>query len=155
MKISINKIQMQNREIEILLVEDNMDDAELAILALRKKNIANSLVHLENGAEALDFLFGKGKYAGRNISNKPKVILLDLKMPKVDGLEVLKQIKADEETKVIPVVVLTSSKENPDIEQAYLLGANSYMVKPVEFDNFTQTVAEIGMYWLLYNHPPV
>ncbi len=155
MKISINKIQMQNREIEILLVEDNMDDAELAILALRKKNIANSLVHLENGAEALDFLFGKGKYAGRNISNKPKVILLDLKMPKVDGLEVLKQIKADEETKVIPVVVLTSSKENPDIEQAYLLGANSYMVKPVEFDNFTQAVAEIGMYWLLYNHPPV
>ncbi len=146
---------MQNREIEILLVEDNMDDAELAILALRKKNIANSLVHLENGAEALDFLFGKGKYAGRNISNKPKVILLDLKMPKVDGLEVLKQIKADEETKVIPVVVLTSSKENPDIEQAYLLGANSYMVKPVEFDNFTQAVAEIGMYWLLYNHPPV
>ncbi len=155
MKISINKIQMQNREIEILLVEDNMDDAELAILALRKKNIANSLVHLENGAAALDFLFGKGKYAGRNISNKPKVILLDLKMPKVDGLEVLKQIKADEETKVIPVVVLTSSKENPDIEQAYLLGANSYMVKPVEFDNFTQAVAEIGMYWLLYNHPPV
>lgn len=146
---------MQNREIEILLVEDNMDDAELAILALRKKNIANSLVHLENGAAALDFLFGKGKYAGRNISNKPKVILLDLKMPKVDGLEVLKRIKADEETKVIPVVVLTSSKENPDIEQAYLLGANSYMVKPVEFDNFTQAVAEIGMYWLLYNHPPV
>ena len=146
---------MQNREIEILLVEDNMDDAELATLALRKRNIANSLVHLENGAEALDFLFGKGKYAERNISNQPKVILLDLKMPKIDGLEVLKQIKADEETKTIPVVILTSSKENPDIEQAYLLGANSYMVKPVEFDNFTQAVAEIGMYWLLYNHPPV
>jgi len=146
---------MQNREIEILLVEDNMDDAELAILALRRRNIANSLVHLGNGAEALDFLFGKGKYAGRNISNKPKVILLDLKMPKVDGLEVLKEIKANEETKTIPVVILTSSKENPDIEHAYLLGANSYMVKPVEFDNFTQAVAEIGMYWLLYNHPPV
>ena len=146
---------MQNREIEILLVEDNMDDAELAILALRKRNIANSLVHLENGAEALDFLFCRGKYAERNISNKPKVILLDLKMPKVDGLEVLKEIKADEETKSIPVVILTSSKENPDIEQAYLLGANSYMVKPVEFDNFTKAVAEIGMYWLLYNHPPV
>ncbi|HXL58288.1 MAG TPA: response regulator [Chitinophagaceae bacterium] len=146
---------MQNREIEILLVEDNMDDAELAILALRKRNIANSLVHLGNGAEALDFLFGKGKYAGRNISNKPRVILLDLKMPKVDGLEVLKEIKANEETKVIPVVVLTSSKENPDIEQAYRFGANSYMVKPVEFDNFTKAVAEIGMYWLLYNHPPV
>ncbi len=146
---------MQNREIEILLVEDNMDDAELAILALRRRNIANSLVHLGNGAEALDFLFGKGKYAGRNIYNKPKVILLDLKMPKVDGLEVLKEIKANEETKTIPVVILTSSKENPDIEHAYLLGANSYMVKPVEFDNFTQAVAEIGMYWLLYNHPPV
>ncbi|HXL55940.1 MAG TPA: response regulator, partial [Chitinophagaceae bacterium] len=108
---------MQNREIEILLVEDNMDDAELAILALRKRNIANNLVHLGNGAEALDFLFGKGKYAGRNIYNKPKVILLDLKMPKVDGLEVLKEIKANEETKTIPVVILTSSKENPDIEQ--------------------------------------
>ncbi|HXL56211.1 MAG TPA: response regulator [Chitinophagaceae bacterium] len=146
---------MQNREIEILLVEDNMDDAELAILALRKRNIANSLIHLDNGAEALDFLFGKGKYEGRNIANKPKIILLDLKMPKVDGFEVLKQIKANEETKAIPVVVLTSSKESPDVEQAYLLGANSYMVKPVEFDNFTQAVAEIGMYWLLYNHPPV
>src|SRR6266487_4974477 len=146
---------MQNREIEILLVEDNMDDAELAILALRKRNIANSLIHLDNGAEALDFLFGKGKYEGRNIANKPKIILLDLKMPKVDGFEVLKQIKANEETKAIPVVVLTSSKESPDVEQAYLLGANSYMVKPVEFDNFTRAVAEIGMYWLLYNHLPV
>ena len=146
---------MQNKEVEILLVEDNMDDAELAILALRKRNIANNLVHIENGAEALDFLFGKGKYAGRNIFDKPRVILLDLKMPKVDGIEVLKQIKANEETKTIPVVILTSSKENPDIEQAYLLGANSYMVKPVEFDNFTQAVGEIGMYWLLYNHPPV
>ena|SRR5437870_381792 len=146
---------MQKREIEILLVKDNMDDAELAILALRKRNIANSLIHLENGAEALDFLFAKGKYAGRNISNKPKIILLDLKMPKVDGLEVLKEVKAHEETKSIPVIILTSSKENPDIERAYLLGANSYMVKPVEFDNFTQAVAEIGMYWLQYNHPPV
>lgn len=146
---------MQNREMEILLVEDNMDDAELAILALRKRNIANSIVHLENGAEALDFLFGKGRYAERNLSNKPKVILLDLKMPKVDGLEVLKEIKANEQTKSIPVVILTSSRQNPDIERAYLLGANSYMVKPVEFDNFTKVVAEIGMYWLLYNNPPV
>ena len=145
---------MRNTEIEILLVEDNMDDAELAMIALRKRNIANNLIHLENGAEALDFLFGKGKYAERNLSNKPKVILLDLKMPKVNGLEVLKEIKANEQTKSIPVVILTSSKQNPDIERAYFLGANSYMVKPVEFDNFTKVVAEIGMYWLLYNNSP-
>jgi len=129
-----------------------MSDAELAIRALRKNNIVNNLVHLKDGAETLDFLFGRGNYAGRNTNNKPKVILLDLKMPKVDGIEVLKQIKRSEDTKMIPVVVLTSSKENPDVEQAYLLGANSYMVKPVEFENFRTAVAEIGMYWLLYNH---
>ena len=144
---------MENPEVEILLVEDNINDAELAIRALRKNNIANNLIHLADGAEALEFLFGKGKYAGRNTQNKPKVILLDLKMPKVDGIEVLKQIKANEETKTIPVVVLTSSKENPDVEQAYSLGANSYIVKPVEFENFRNAVVEIGMYWLLYNHP--
>jgi len=142
----------ENLDIEILLVEDNMSDAELAIRALRKNNIVNNLVHLKDGAETLDFLFGRGNYAGRNTNNKPKVILLDLKMPKVDGIEVLKQIKRSEDTKMIPVVVLTSSKENPDVEQAYLLGANSYMVKPVEFENFRTAVAEIGMYWLLYNH---
>jgi len=146
---------MENIDVEILLVEDNINDAELAIRALRKNNIANNLIHLTDGAEALDFLFGRGKYLERNINNKPKVILLDLKMPKVDGIEVLKQIKQNEDTKTIPVVVLTSSKENPDVEQAYLLGANSYMVKPVEFENFRAAVAEIGMYWLLYNHPPV
>lgn len=146
---------MNSREVEILLVDDNINDAELAIRALRKNNIVNNLIHLTDGAEALDFLFGKGKYLGRNTNNKPKVILLDLKMPKVDGIEVLKQIKANEETKMIPVVVLTSSKENPDVEQAYLLGANSYMVKPVEFENFREAVIEIGMYWVLYNHPVV
>jgi two-component system response regulator len=146
---------MDNKEVEILLVEDNITDAELAIRALRKNNISNSLIHLTDGAEALDFLFAKGKYAGRNTNNKPKVILLDLKMPKVDGIEVLKEIKANEETKTIPVVVLTSSKENPDVEKSYLLGANSYIVKPVEFENFKKAVSEIGMYWLLYNHPPV
>jgi CheY-like chemotaxis protein len=145
-------METENLDIEILLVEDNMNDAELAIRALRKNNIVNNLVHLKDGAETLDFLFGRGNYAGRNINNKPKVILLDLKMPKVDGIEVLKQIKRNEDTKTIPVVVLTSSKENPDVEQAYLLGANSYMVKPVEFENFRTAVAEIGMYWLLYNH---
>ncbi len=143
---------MENTDVEILLVEDNMDDAELAIRALRKSNIANNLIHLKDGAEALDFLFGRGNYAERNTNNKPKVVLLDLKMPRVDGIEVLRQIKANEDTKTIPVVVLTSSKENPDVEQAYLLGANSYMVKPVEFENFRTAVAEIGMYWLLYNH---
>ena len=145
---------MLNIEVEILLVEDNINDAELAIRALKKNNIANNLIHLTDGAEALEFLFGTGKYAGRNIQKKPKVILLDLKMPKVDGIEVLKQIKANDQTKIIPVVVITSSKENPDVEQAYLLGANSYLVKPVEFENFRRAVTEIGMYWLLYNHPP-
>jgi two-component system, response regulator len=146
---------MQDIEVEILLIEDNLNDAELTIRSLRKNNIANNLIHLHDGEEALDFLFGRGNYAGRNTTNKPKVILLDLKMPKVDGLEVLKQIKGSDETKMIPVVVLTSSKESPDVEQAYLLGANSYMVKPVEFENFRAAVVEIGMYWLLYNHPPV
>jgi two-component system response regulator len=146
---------MQDIEVEILLIEDNLNDAELTIRSLRKNNIANNLIHLHDGEKALDFLFGRGNYAGRNTNNKPKVILLDLKMPKVDGLEVLKQIKGSDETKMIPVVVLTSSKESPDVEQAYLLGANSYMVKPVEFENFRAAVVEIGMYWLLYNHPPV
>jgi two-component system, response regulator len=144
---------MENLDVEILLVEDNMNDAELAIRALRKNNIVSNLIHLLDGAEALDFLFGRGNYAARNTNNKPKVILLDLKMPRVDGIEVLRQIKANEDTKTIPVVVLTSSKENPDVERAYMLGANSYMVKPVEFENFRTAVAEIGMYWLLYNHP--
>jgi CheY-like chemotaxis protein len=146
---------MENMDVEILLVEDNINDAELAMRALRKNHIANNLIHLKDGAEALDFLFGRGNYSERNINNKPKVILLDLKMPKVDGIEVLKQIKQTEETKVIPVVILTSSKENPDVEKAYALGANSYIVKPVEFENFRTAVAEIGMYWLLQNHPIV
>jgi len=138
---------------EILLIEDNIADAELAIRALRKNNFTNKITHLPNGAEALDFLFGTGKYTGKNLQNKPRIILLDLKMPKVDGLEVLRHIKANNETKMIPVVVLTSSKENPDIEQAYKLGANSYIVKPVDFENFRKAIGEIGMYWLLYNHP--
>ena len=139
-------------DVEILLVEDNLNDAELTIRALQKNNIANYLIHLKDGAEALDFLFARGTYSERNPNSKPKVILLDLKMPKVDGIEVLKQIKKREETKTIPVVVLTSSKENPDIEQAYKLGANSYIVKPVEFENFRNAVKEIGMYWMLYNN---
>jgi CheY-like chemotaxis protein len=146
---------MDNNTVEILLIEDSMNDAELTIRALRQGKINNQLIHLKNGAEALDFLFGTGQFEGRNISNKPKVIMLDLKMPKVDGLEVLKQIKANELTKSIPVVILTSSKEHPDIERAYSLGANSYIVKPVEFDEFAKAVAGLGLYWLLMNEPHV
>ena len=145
---------MENDTVEILLIEDNKNDAELTIRALRKGKINNNLIHLNNGAEALEFLFGKGKFKGRDIGNKPKVILLDLKMPKVDGLEVLTQIKANELTKSIPVVVLTSSKEHPDIERAYALGVNSYIIKPVEFDEFAKVVTDLGFYWLLKNQPP-
>ena len=121
-----------NHEIEILLIEDNMNDAELTIRALKKNNLANKLVHLKDGAEAIDFIFAEGNYSGRKVENIPKVILLDLKMPKVNGIEVLKKIKADERTKKIPVVILTSSKEDPDIQECYHLGVNSYVVKPVQ-----------------------
>ena len=145
---------MTNTEVEILLVEDNMNDAELAIRALHKSKIANKIVHLKDGASALDFLFGKGEFEGRNVNHKPKVILLDLKMPKVDGMEVLEKVKSDEFTKNIPVVVLTSSKESPDIEKAYALGANSYIVKPVEFDGFIKAISELGFYWLILNQDP-
>lgn len=142
---------MVTNRVEILLIEDNMDDAELAIRALRKANINHNLIHLKNGAEALEFLFGTGEFKDRDLTNTPKVILLDLKMPKVDGLEVLAQIKTNELTKSIPVVVLTSSKEHPDIKQAYSLGANSYIVKPVEFDEFTKVISDLGLYWLMKN----
>ena len=144
---------MEKTEVEILLVEDNLNDAELTLRALRKHKISNNLVHLKDGSEALDFLFGTGIYANRNVDNKPKVILLDLKMPKVDGMEVLAKIKSHELTKKINVVVLTSSKEHPDIERAYALGANSYIVKPVEFDGFMKAVTEVGLYWVLLNQP--
>ncbi len=145
---------MLNEELQILLVEDNISDATLTIRALKKHNLANNLVHLYDGAQALDFLFGKGEYEGRNLSLKPKVIFLDLKMPKVDGLEVLRQLKADDRTKLIPVVMMTSSKEEKDIVESHRLGVNSYIVKPVGFDNFSKTVAELGMYWLLVNQTP-
>ena len=145
---------MHENGVEILLVEDNMSDAELTIRALRKKNLANNLIHLKNGAEALDFIFARGAYAGRDLLNTPKVILLDLKMPKVNGLEVLAKIREDERTRKIPVVVLTSSKEDPDIQACYALGVNSYIVKPVEFDNFFKAVSELGFYWLLLNQVP-
>ncbi|MGV3630407.1 MAG: response regulator [Bacteroidota bacterium] len=143
-----------DKEVEILLVEDNVSDAELTIRALKKQNIANKLVHLKDGAEALDYLFGQGAFEGRNTDNVPRVILLDLKMPKVNGIEVLERIKADERTKKIPVVVLTSSKEDPDIQRCYDLGVNSYVVKPVDFDSFAKAVGNLGMYWVLLNQAP-
>ena len=143
-----------NREIEILLIEDNMSDAELTIRALKKNKLSNKLVHLKDGAEALDFIFAQGEFSDRKIENSPKVILLDLKMPKINGIEVLKAIRADERTRKIPVVILTSSKEDPDIKTCYELGANSYVVKPVDFDQFMKAVSELGFYWMLLNQLP-
>ena len=143
-----------NEVIEILLVEDNPTDAELAIRALKKNNLANNLIWVKDGAEALDFLLGTGTYAGRKTQMKPRVILLDLRIPKIDGLEVLRRIKNESSTKNIPVVVLTSSKEDRDITESYQLGVNSYISKPVEFEAFVKVVTELGMYWLVINHPP-
>lgn len=142
---------MKDRPVEILLVEDNPNDVELALHALEKNNIANHIEVARDGAEALDFLFGTGAYAGRNIQDGPKVILLDLKLPKVDGLEVLEQIRSDPRTKNIPVVMLTSSREERDIAESYNLGVNSYIVKPVDFEQFTEAVRQLGLYWLLLN----
>lgn len=146
--------EMGNSEIEILLVEDSIHDAEMTIRALRKSNISNKIIHLKDGAIALDFLFGRKEYENRDTSNKPRIILLDLKMPKINGLEVLKAVKENELTKTIPVVVLTSSKEGPDIDKAYELGVNSYIVKPVDFDGFMKAIGEVGLYWMLINQPP-
>jgi len=145
----------ENKEVEILLVEDNPTDAELCIRALKKNNLANSLVWVKDGAEALEFLFSTGAYADRDITCPPKVVLLDLRLPKVDGMEVLRRIKEDERTRPIPVVVLTSSKEDRDVAESYKVGVNSYISKPVEFDAFAKTVSELGLYWLLVNRPPV
>ena len=145
---------MSTTEIQILLIEDNKSDAMLTIRALKKHNLANNLVHLTDGAQALDFIFGKGEFEGRDITDKPKVILLDIKMPKVGGLEVLRAIKEDERTRYIPVVMMTSSKEEKDILESQQLGANSYVVKPVGFDNFAKTVTDLGFYWLTLNNIP-
>src|SRR5437868_6603362 len=142
---------MNNLEVEILLVEDNMNDAEMTMMALTRNNVTNKIVHLKNGALALDFIFGKGELQGRDTSRKPKVILLHLTLPKVDGMEVLQQIKSNESTRMIPVVVLTSSKEDPDIKRCYALGVNSYIVKPVDFEGFQKSVADLGFYWMLLN----
>lgn len=139
--------------VEILLVEDNPRDAELTIRALKKNNLANRLIHVEDGREALDFLFAQGKYEDLTKDNLPKVVLLDLKLPKVNGLEVLRTMKSDERTRTIPVVIVTSSAEDPDIKAAYELGANSYVVKPVHFDAFIEVMTQLGGYWLLVNHP--
>ena len=141
-------------EVDVLLVEDNPRDAELTLRTWRKHNLANHVVHVLDGQQALDWLFGAGAHAGRDTNNRPKVILLDLKLPKVDGLEVLRAMRGDERTRFIPVVVLTSSREERDVVESYKLGVNSYIVKPVDFDNFSAAVAELGHYWLLVNEDP-
>ena len=141
-------------EVEILLVEDNPNDEELTLRALRKHNLANRVHVVRDGAEALEFIFATGAYTDRKMENGPKVILLDLKLPKVDGLEVLRRVKSDERTKATPVVVLTSSREERDVVESYKLGVNSYMVKPVDFDQFIQAVSQLGMYWVLLNQRP-
>ncbi len=148
---------IDSKVVEILLIEDNPYETELAVRSLKKYNFANHLHCIDDGAEALDYLFERGKYAAdpsRGARHQPKVILLDIKLPKVDGIEILRQLKANDKTKMIPVVVLTSSKENQDVKKCYELGANSYIVKPVDFDSFSKAVAELGMYWMLLNNSP-
>lgn len=142
-------------QVEVLLVEDNMHDAEMTIRSLKKVNLANNLVHVRDGEEALEFIFGQGKFAGRDLINAPKVILLDIKMPKVDGIEVLRRLKANDATRCIPVVIMTSSKEELDIISSYALGVNSYVVKPVDFEGFAKAVSQLGLYWLITNQPPL
>jgi two-component system response regulator len=143
-----------NHIVEILLVEDNPQDLELALRALRKANFSNRIQVARDGAEALEFIFCEGPHSARKIEDVPKVILLDLKLPKVDGLEVLKKLKGDPRTSSIPVVILTSSREQRDVVESYRLGVNSYIVKPVNFEGFANAVRELGMYWLLLNQPP-
>ena len=142
------------KEIEILLVEDNPHDVMMTLRALKKHNLANKVHVVKDGAEALDYLFAKNSYEDRDLIQSPKLILLDLKLPKVDGLEVLRRIKSDERTKTIPVVVLTSSREEQDMIESYKLGVNSYIVKPVDFDKFLDAVGKLGLYWLLLNEQP-
>ena len=148
------KNENEENNVDILLVEDNPRDAELTLRALKKRNLANHVVWVKDGAAAVDYLFGVSTAAPPAIPHTPKVILLDLKLPKVDGLEVLRRLKGDARTKVIPVVVLTSSREEQDIVESYQLGVNSFIVKPVEFENLSEAVAQLGMYWLLLNQPP-
>jgi len=136
---------------EILYIEDNPSDIELTLRALKKHNVANSIQIIKDGEEALEYIFATGRYAERDITEKPKIILLDLKLPKVDGLEILKKLKEDEHTKTIPVVVLTSSREEKDMIKSYNYGVNSYVVKPIKFENFSEAVSSLGLYWLLIN----
>jgi len=145
---------MNSEEVDVLLVEDKMSDADMTIRALHKSKIVNTIIHVKDGKEALDFLFGSEQYVGRDTRKKPKVILLDLKMPKIGGIEVLGRIKQNEATKDIPVVVLTSSKEHPDMEECYRLGVNSYIVKPVGFEDFMRVIGELGLYWIMSNQTP-
>ena len=146
---------MNQNIVDILLVEDNLNDAELTIRELKKNNMANNLVHVTDGEEALEFIFGTGKYDGRAINHPPKLVLLDIQMPKINGLEVLEKVKSDPRTSSIPVVMLTSSKEDPDIQKCYALGTNSYIVKPVNFEGFAEAIKNLGFYWLLLNQSPV
>ncbi len=143
------------KEIEIILIEDNMDDAALALIALGQYNLTNKILHLKNGDEALRFFYGNEAFSGVTFTMQPKAVFLDLKMPKVDGMEVLERLKTEESTKAIPVVILTSSAEDPDIKRCYELGANSYIVKPIVFENFSKTIAQLGFYWAVLNHEPV
>jgi two-component system response regulator len=146
--------RLADAPVEILLVEDNPTDAELCIRSLKKHNLANRLVWVKDGAEALDFLFARAAYAGRSDCILPKVVLLDLRLPKVDGLEVIRKVRAEERLKLVPIVVLTSSKEEPDVTESYRLGANAFVSKPVEFEAFASAVAQLGLFWLLVNKPP-
>jgi two-component system response regulator len=146
---------MHETMVEILLVEDNANDVALTLRALKRYNLSNSIHVVYDGAEALEFIFGTGAYAGRHLEPTPRVILLDLKLPKVDGLEVLQRIKTDPRTRVIPVVVLTSSREQCDIVESYQVGVNSYIVKPVDFEQFTEAMRQLGLYWVLLNQPPI
>lgn len=145
---------MNYEGVEILFVEDSIDDATLTIRALTKSGFTNRLHHVKDGAEALDFIYSKGMYTSRNSKEHPKLILLDLKMPKVTGMQVLEKIKSDPDLKSIPVVILTSSKEDTDLKKCYALGANSYIVKPVDSDNFFLAIKEIGLYWMILSEPP-
>ncbi len=146
---------MNNEQIEVLLVEDNPNDVELTLRAFRLHNLVNKIHVVQDGAEALDFIFCEGAYKNRDIRKPPKVVILDLKLPKINGKEVLKRIKSDERTKIIPVVVMTSSQEESDIFETYNLGVNSFIVKPVDFEKFVDTVKELGMYWVFINKPPI
>jgi two-component system response regulator len=146
---------MNLNSVDVLLVEDNLDDAELTIRELKKHGMANNLFHVQDGEEALDFIFAKGKFsATRNGVHPPKLILLDIQMPKINGIEVLEEVKANETTRMTPIVMLTSSKEDPDIQKCYALGANSYIVKPVNFEGFAESIKNLGFYWLLLNQHP-